>query len=182
VQNGPAAHVRTLHITQGWGGHQGEDFVGLLAKRENLVFPLLANSRKMTKTGPNGGLPLLVSKTAPSLAQPIKNILVGPDGSGGPPEPSGPTRMFFMGRAHEGAGCAVPRRTRGGGEVCADFPKKWVSQNRKSQNSQGMDPGGARFRAWRTSCRAFRWVKRGPDAQNLLRRVCFSPEKTKRGR
>ena len=113
------------------GGHQGKDFVGLLAKRGNWVFPFLANSRKMTKTGPNGGRPLLVSNTAPSLAQPIKNILVGPDGSGGPPEPSGPTRMFFMGGAREGAGYTVPRRTRGGAKVCADFPKKWVSQNRK---------------------------------------------------
>ena len=37
-----------------------------------------------------------------------------------------------------------------------------------------------RFRAWRTSCRVFRWMKRGPHAPKLLRRVCFSSENTKR--
>ena len=81
-------------------------------------------------------------------------------------------RRFEQCRAARGVGGKFVRISQKSG-----FPK--IS---KSQNSQGMDPGSARFRAWRMSCRAFRWVKRGPDAQNLLRRVCFSPEKAKRGR
>ena len=61
---------------------------------------ILGNSGKVA---PGAGSPCLVSKTAPSRARPLKNILAGTDGSGGPPEPSGPARMFFSDRAREGA-------------------------------------------------------------------------------
>ena len=67
---------------------------------ETWVFGFLGNSEKVA---PGAGSSYLVSKTAPSRARPLKNILAGLDGLGGPPEPSGPVRMFFMGRGREGA-------------------------------------------------------------------------------
>ena len=40
---------------------------------------------------------------AVSRARAVKNILAGPDGSGAPPEPSGPARIFSTARARETA-------------------------------------------------------------------------------
>ena len=40
---------------------------------------------------------------AVSRARAVKNILAGPDASGGPTEASGPARMFFWDRVREGA-------------------------------------------------------------------------------
>ena len=79
---------------------RGEGFAGFSGKLENLGFQVFGNSEKVA---PGAGSPYLVSKTAPSRARPLKNILAGLDGLGGPPEPSGPVRMFFMGRGREGA-------------------------------------------------------------------------------
>ena len=67
---------------------------------ETWVFEFLGKSEK---SAPGAGSSSLVSKTAHSRARPIKNILAGPDGSGGPPELSGPVRMFFVDRGREGA-------------------------------------------------------------------------------
>ena len=41
----------------------------------------------------------------------VKNILVGPDGSDGSSEPSGPTRILFIGCAREGAGLLTHRES-----------------------------------------------------------------------
>ena len=64
-----------------------------------------------------------------------------------------------------------------GGRTSADF---W--ENRKTRVFRFWEilTNWPRFRAWRTSCRVFRWMKRGPHAPKLLRRVCFSSENTKR--
>ena len=84
---------------------------------ETGVFGLFANSEKAL---PGAGSSTLVSKTAPSRARPLKNILAGPDGSGGQPEPSGPVRMFFMGRRREGS---PPGGWAPGGEWGRKLPK-----------------------------------------------------------
>ena len=84
---------------------------------ETWVFGFLGNSEK---AAPGAGSSTLVSKTAPSRARPLKNILAGPDGSGGQPEPSAPVRMFFTGRGREGS---PPGGWAPGGERGRKLPK-----------------------------------------------------------
>ena len=68
--------------------------------RENLGFQVLGKSEK---PAPGAGSPYPVTNSAPSRARSLKNILACPDSSGGPPNASGPARMFSRGRAREGA-------------------------------------------------------------------------------
>ena len=63
------------------------------------------------------------------------------------------------------------------GGTLADFWENWKT---RVFRFWGNRPGGLRFWAWRTSCRVFRVVKRGPHAPKLLWHVCFSSENTKR--
>ena len=53
----------------------------------------------------------------------VKNILVGPDGSDGPSEPSGPTRILFIGCAREGAGLLTHPDVSMGGAAFVIFGK-----------------------------------------------------------
>ena len=92
------ARVRAASAAGGPYVQRGEAFGGFWGNLGFRVF--LGNSEKVA---PGAGSPYLVSKTAPSRARFLKNILAGLDGLGGPPEPSGPVRMFFMGRGREGA-------------------------------------------------------------------------------
>ena len=134
---------------------------------------------KSEKVGPTSRPDFGAFQMAVSRARPLKNILAGPDGSGGPPEPSGPAGIFFMGRARETAIWNAPRARRKSTNNCE---KVGPPQHVKIQESWEIGAGRAISGAWRASCRVFRWVKRGPDAPKLLRRVCFSPENTKRPR
>ena len=76
------------------------EFVRFPGKRENICFPVFG---KPEKVAPGAGSPTSVSQIPPSRARSEKNILAAPDGSGGPPEPSGPAQMFFWCRVREGA-------------------------------------------------------------------------------
>ena len=62
-------------------------------------------------------------ESAVSRARAVKNILAGPDGSGGPAELSGHAKIFFMGAHKNLAVLTVPRRTRGGVANLSEFPE-----------------------------------------------------------
>ena len=103
------ARVRTASAVGGPYVQRGEDFGGFLGKLENPGFQVLGKSEKV---GPTSRPDFGAFQIAVSRARPIKNILAGPHGSGGPPEPSGPARIFFTGRARETAIWNAPRASR----------------------------------------------------------------------
>ena len=92
------ARVRTASAAGGPHVQRREALGGFWGNRGFRVF-----SGNSEKVAPGAGSSTLVSKTAPSRARPLENILAGLDGLGELPEPSGPVRMFFMGRGREGA-------------------------------------------------------------------------------
>ena len=67
---------------------------------KTLVF---AFCRKSDKIPPGAGSSYPVTNSAPSRARSETNIPVGPDSSGGPPEPSETVGMFAAARLSEGA-------------------------------------------------------------------------------
>ena len=112
--------VRGLLKRGGPHVQRGEDFGGFSGKLENLGFPVLQNSEK---SAPGAGSSSLVSKTAPSRARPIKNVLADPDAPGGLPETSGTARIFFWSRAREGEICDTEVEDPAPGADLSDFPK-----------------------------------------------------------
>ena len=72
----------------------------------------------------------------------MKNILACPDSSAGPPEPSGPARIFFTARARETALSNAPRAWRKPGEK---YEKTGSPPIAKNQESQEIRPGGLQF-------------------------------------
>ena len=84
----------------GEGVHLLGEFVRFPGKLENVCFQVFGKPEKLA---PGAGSPTSVSQISPSRARSETNILAVPDGSGGPPEASGPTRMFFRDRVREGA-------------------------------------------------------------------------------
>ena len=60
-------------------------------------------SEKSEKVGPTSRPGFGAFQIAVSRARAVKNILAGPDGSEGPPEPSGPARILLTARARETA-------------------------------------------------------------------------------
>ena len=74
--------------------HRMVDLVRFSGKLENLGFQAVG---KLEKAAPGAGSPYPVTNSAPSRARPVKSILAGPDAGVGPPEASGPARIFFTG-------------------------------------------------------------------------------------
>ena len=89
------------------------DFWILVVRRDPLFAQLFANFRLA-----RGAFQMAVSR-----ARSIKNILVGPDGPCGPPEPSGPARMIFGMRWRNGAELVSQQRESFVAELFSDFPQ-----------------------------------------------------------
>ena len=76
---------------------------------------------KSEKVGPTSRPRFGAFQIAVSRARAVKNILAGPDGSGGPPEPSGSARIFFSVRTRETTIWNAPKRGREVGPTFSDF-------------------------------------------------------------
>ena len=132
---------------------------------------------KSEKVGPTSRPRFGAFQIAVSRARAVKNILAGPDGSGAPPEPSGPARIFFMARARE---TVIWNALRAWWKPAEKYEKTGPPNTTKNQKMQEIHPRGLRFWAWGASFGVFRWVKRGPHVPKLLWHVCFPSENTKR--
>ena len=83
---------------------------------------------KSDKVGPTSRPRFGAFQTVVSRARAVKNILAAPDGSGGPPEASGPAQMFFLVPRARGGGIS---HGVGGARAWRDFLR--ISQNPKTR-------------------------------------------------
>ena len=110
------ARVRTASAAGGPYVQRGEDFGGFWG---NLDFPGFWGI--LRKVAPGAGSSYPVSNSAPSRARATKNIPAGPDGSGGPPEPSETARIMSGVRLRNAAELLSQRSASFVAKLLSDF-------------------------------------------------------------